>query len=273
MKTILFILLIITHNQLLFAQLNCKTTSQSDGSAVNKCFHKNGKVSTVETWDKDKRNGTLKGFNNQGKELFSHNLRHYGGHASAQITYFPNGQVKSIYYSDAPDGGIQYYNSTTQFNEVKNQTSFDERSNLDELHLRVPAPFVPRIPDTIKPKKPVVEINQVLVKQKEEPIEFRIINKTKLSHELLIAYTAIPEKDTVLKINAKKKLNYTVFTDSKKESWERLLDFTLLGNRKRFELIRGKEEVIGNRKVVTWYIIKSWNYKTNDYPDNLSIEK
>lgn len=162
MKTIFLLLFLLIQNPALFAQLNCKTTKQKDGSAIKKCFHKNGKVSTIETWDKDKRHGTLKGFNKSGKELFSHSLRNYGGHTSVQVTYFPNGQVKSIYYSDAPDGGIQYYNSTTRFDESGNQTSFDESSNVDELHLRTPAPLKSIIRDTTKPKKPLVEINQVL---------------------------------------------------------------------------------------------------------------
>lgn len=152
MKTVFLFLLLLIQTPLLFAQLNCKTIKYKDGSAVKKCFHKNGKVSTVETWEKDKRDGNLKGFNNQGKELFSYNLRNYGGHASAQLTWFPNGQVKSVYYSDAPDGGIQYYHSTTQFDEVGNQTVFTEDSHDDK----------PTIPDTVKPGRPLVEINQVL---------------------------------------------------------------------------------------------------------------
>jgi len=162
MKTIFLLLLLLFQSPALFGQLNCKTTRQKDGSTVKKCFHKNGKVSTIESWDKDKRRGTLKGFNKSGKELFSHNLRQSGGHASAQMTYFPNGQVKSIYYSDAPDGGIQYYNSTTQFDAAGNQIAFNERSHDDDLHLRIPAPSPPIVRDTTKRRKPVVEINQVL---------------------------------------------------------------------------------------------------------------
>jgi hypothetical protein len=90
------------------------------------------------------RYGNLKGFNNKDKELFSYNLRHYGGYASAQVIYFPSGQVKSIYYSDAPDGGIQYYHSTSQFDKTGNQVSFEEDSHEDKLKLKIP------IRDTVK---------------------------------------------------------------------------------------------------------------------------
>jgi len=122
-----------------FAQYSPKTTKQREGSSVKKCFHKNGKVSTLEIWDKDQRNGNLKGFNNQRKELFSLSLRRYGGHASARLTYYPNGQVQSVYYSDAPDGGIQYYHSTMEFDKLGRQTSFREDKYPDEL--RPEAPF------------------------------------------------------------------------------------------------------------------------------------
>jgi hypothetical protein len=266
MKAIYFLLFLLVQTPALFAQLDCKTVAQSDGSTVKKCYHKNGTISTIETWDKDKRFGNLKSFNNQGKELFSRGLRTIGGHASAQVTYFPNGQVKSIYYSDAPDGGIQYYNSTTQFDEVGNQLSFDEDKYPYELEILVP------VRDTAKPRRPVVEINQVLNQPKEERIDFLIVNKTRLEHDVLLDY-AFPGNDTVLTINSKKNIYYTVFTDVKNFGWEKMLQVTLLGNRKRFELIRGKEEVMDNRKIITWYLIKSWNYKTEGYHENLSGEK
>lgn len=161
MKAIYLLLFLLVQTPALFAQLHCKTTNQSDGSTIKQCFHKNGTISTIETWDKDKRFGNLKIFNNQGKELFSRGLRTIGGNASAELTYFPNGQVERIYYSDAPDGGIQYYNATTQFDEVGNQLSFDENKYPYELEILVP------VRDTAKPRRPVVEINRVL--EKEQP--------------------------------------------------------------------------------------------------------
>ncbi len=155
MKTALFLILLLVQTPL-FAQLKCKKVKQPDGSVVSKCIHKNGKVSTIETWNKDKRHGNLKGFNNKGQELFSLPLRYYGGHASALLSWHANGQVKSVSYSDAPDGGIQYYHSTWLFDEKGNQTSFSEDSYDDKLKLEVP------VRDTAKPRKPLVEINEVL---------------------------------------------------------------------------------------------------------------
>jgi len=161
MKTALFLILILIQTPL-FAQLKCKKVKQTDGTVVSKCFHKNGKVSTIETWDKDKRHGNLKGFNNKGQEIFSLALRHYGGHASALLSWYANGQVKSVSYTDSPDGGIQYYHSTSLFDEKGNQTSFTEdsyddnpKSELEKLIIRDTTP---------KQRKPLVEINQVLEK-------------------------------------------------------------------------------------------------------------
>lgn len=248
MKTACFIFFVLIQIQFLFAQLNCKTMNQSDGSTWSKCFHQNGKVSTLETWDKEKRFGNLKGYNNQGKELFSHGLRTIGGHASAQLSYFPNGQVKSIYFSDAPDGGIQFYNATTTFDEVGNQTSFVETKYPYELEFQILAP------DTTKPRKPIVEINQVLEKKKEKPLVLMIINKTKSRQKVLLDYLVFG-KDTILELKPKQELECPL-TPTKNPEFERTLDVKLSGKTNRFELIRGQEQLVGDRKVVVWYIIK-----------------
>ena len=191
MKTVLFLLLILIQTPLL-AQLNRKVVKQKDGSTATKYFHKNGKVSTIETWDKDKRDGTLKGFNNQGKELFSLSLRHYGGHASAQLSWYANGQVKSVSYSDAPDGGIQYYHSTRLFDEKGNQTSFTEDSYDDHLKLEVP------VRDTTKPRKPLVEINQPLEKKAAYYRLLAVIeNKSSKKVSLTVHYSGGKKEESI----------------------------------------------------------------------------
>jgi hypothetical protein len=156
MKAIIPILVFLLQSHISLAQLKGKTSTEKDGATKKQCFHKNKTVSTLETWDKDKRFGNIKAFNNQGKELFSHSLRSVGGHASVQLIYFPNGQLKSVYFSDAPDGGIQYYNSTTQFDELGNQTEFTETKYPHELEFEKPTS------DTSKRRKPLVEVNRVL---------------------------------------------------------------------------------------------------------------
>lgn len=252
MKTT-FLLLFILFQTPLFAQLNCKNVKQTDGSEVKKCFHKNGKISTMETWDRDKRNGSLKVFNNQGKELCFYNLRHYGGHASALLTWFPNGQVKSISYSDAPDGGIQYYHSTRQFDEVGNQTSYTEDSYDDKLKVQMPTTA-----DTVRPRRPLVEVNRVLEKPKEKRVDFLIVNKTKSAHQVALDYS-IDSKDTILRIASKQEVYHMVFRGEVEQKLNYIPELELVGNTRRFEVLRGKEEELEDHKVITWYIIRIEN--------------
>lgn len=256
MKTALFLLLIIIQTPL-FAQFNCKTTKQKDGSEVKKCFHKNGKVSTLETWEKDKRHGNLKGFNNQGKELFSLALRHYGGHASAQLTWYPNGQVKSVSYSDAPDGGIQYYHSTRQFDEAGNQTSFTEDSYDDKLKLDIRE--VP-VRDTAKPRKPLVEINRVLEKPVvKKRLQVVIENKSTKKVSLAVKFSD-GKKEEVKTVALKPGESYLVDTqkfvpadfDAAKWISMDLLSRRVVLQRQSDQLITGEDEVLQ----ATWYVTK-----------------
>jgi uncharacterized protein YxeA len=111
MKNVILLFVCSLFLQISFAQLNCKTTTDTANSTVKKCLHANKKVSTEEIWDEAKRFGTLKLFNNQGAELAVYHLREVGGHASAHLTYHSNGQVAKVEFSDAPDGGIQFFES------------------------------------------------------------------------------------------------------------------------------------------------------------------
>lgn len=246
---IFVVFLILLQSLPVSAQLKCKTTNQADGSTIKQCFHQNGQISTLESWDKDKRFGNIKGYTNQGKELFSHGLRNVGGHASVSLTYFPNGQLEKVYFSDAPDGGIQFYNSTTRFDEKGNQTEFSETKYPHELELEI------QIPDTIKRRKPVVEINRELEKPAGKRIDFRIVNKTKSKQKVGIEYP-ITQEDKVLEIRAKEEGYHGVFPKEGEEKIYMNPELTLLGNTRKFELIKVKEEVLDDRILITWYVIR-----------------
>lgn len=94
-------------------------------------YHNNKQISTIEVWDKDKRNGKFLCMNAKGDTLIKYHLRTYGGHASAYVSYFPNGQAKKVELSDAPDGGIQFYNEIIYFDEHGKETY---RSDLSYPH-------------------------------------------------------------------------------------------------------------------------------------------
>ena len=161
---LVFILIGFTAN----AQLSCKTKATTDGGTVKTCLHKNGKVSTSETWDKDKRFGNAIAYNSKGEELYNHSLRSVGGHAYVSLEYFANGQVSKVYYSDAPDGGIQFYNSTTKFDENGVQTEFHETKYPHEIQMVLVEP-------SVKKTEPVVE--QKKEEPKQEVVECAILFK------------------------------------------------------------------------------------------------
>lgn len=250
MKTVVAFLILL-QSLLASAQLKCKTTNQSDGSTIKQCFHQNGQISTLESWDKDKRFGTIKGYTNQGKELFSHGLRNVGGHASVSLTYFPNGQLEKVYFSDAPDGGIQFYNSTTRFDEKGNQTEFSETKYPHELELEI------QIPDTVKRRKPLVEINQVLDQKKpKKQIQLIIENKTKQTVELSIKLDCSGKTYSENKKLAKKtsillESNFLVDADT---DFSKCVSIEVKSS--RFELIRGQDVIEKELIYMTWYIIK-----------------
>jgi hypothetical protein len=133
MKNVILLFVCSLFLQISFAQLNCKTTTDAANGAVKKCLHANKKVSTEEIWDEAKRFGTLKLFNNQGVELAVYHLREVGGHASAHLTYHSNGQVAKVEFSDAPDGGTQFFESTRKFDENGKQVEYNEMKYPYEL--------------------------------------------------------------------------------------------------------------------------------------------
>lgn len=143
MKDFVIICLIAAYGSFGYSQLNCKTKVVSEGSTEKSCFHSNGVVSTMETWDKDHRFGKFVGWNTEAKQLFYYSLRKVGGNASVSVRYFPNGQVKRIDFSDQPDGGIQFFSSTILFDSLGKQLNYQETKY----------PFEPLTSPVMIPKK------------------------------------------------------------------------------------------------------------------------
>jgi len=126
--TLLALLLFI--NPTTHAQLNCKTTERND-STITTCLHASKKPSSVESWDKNRYWGRMTCFDAQGNIIANHQLRRVAGHASVSLRYHPNGQVSSVEYRSAPDGGIQLYHTIQSFDENGNQTSYEDYSQPD----------------------------------------------------------------------------------------------------------------------------------------------
>jgi hypothetical protein len=108
------------------SQLNCKTLNGQFGDSVI-CYHAGGQISTVEFKDSDQFNyRTFYAFDTKGNKIFEggHGYKHGGG--SLDLNYHSNGCLYTARATFQPDGGIQYYDVTTYFNE---DGSFNRRED------------------------------------------------------------------------------------------------------------------------------------------------
>ncbi|MEY3398154.1 MAG: hypothetical protein RL220_748 [Bacteroidota bacterium] len=124
MKVLLTLLAIIS-SSISFAQHKCVETENDFGVTMD-CHFKSGELSTREFMDAADRFGKATAYNIKGEVIFEKSTRRIGGHASVYFSYHENGAVSKAEFSDAPDGGIQWYKSVTTFDENGVQTWFHE---------------------------------------------------------------------------------------------------------------------------------------------------
>ncbi len=173
------------------AQLNCKTITVSKGDSVL-CYHVNGKVATISypdpTWERYTH--TLI-YDQNGNQVYkgSQGYRHGGG--SLYLKYYANGAVSSARSTFQPDGGIQYYDVTTFFNEDGTFNREEDHS----MHTHRPTLFDPT---TIIKTQPVVQP----LMQKADSVELFIKNTTGKKVSILVQ--AKGSKDRTL-VHIKKK--------------------------------------------------------------------
>lgn len=139
MRNGLIFLIFICSTSLSLAQHKCKTDKTNTGTTTV-CRHQNGSASTLEEWDKDRRQGSFTAYNSEGKELCKYYLRTFAGHASVHVSYHPNGQVKKVEFRSAPDGGIQFQHETIEFDEKGAKTNFYDFSYPPKLITQPIAP-------------------------------------------------------------------------------------------------------------------------------------
>ncbi|MDX9750643.1 MAG: hypothetical protein RBT71_06145 [Flavobacteriales bacterium] len=120
-----------------------RTELRTDTGTVVLHRFSTGEMSTLQWTDRDGRRGLARAFKPDGTVVFEVPTRRIAGHATVRFSYHPNGAVSRAEYSEAPDAGIQWYKSTTTFNEDGNRTGFTEqgRDNHGPLpRLQAPAP-------------------------------------------------------------------------------------------------------------------------------------
>jgi hypothetical protein len=133
MRTLPLLLALLTLPAM--AQLGHKELRTDTGLVVLH-HHATGEVSTKEWMDTDERFGLTTAYDRSGKEIFRYGTRRIGGHASVHFSYHANGAVSKAEASDAPDAGIQWYRSTTTFDDQGKQTGFYQQSHEDLTTLR-----------------------------------------------------------------------------------------------------------------------------------------
>lgn len=143
---LLFAFLLALSGFILHAQDLVSTVKNDSGTFVLHRFS-TGQLSAKEWTDAQGRWGRSWAFDPQGRVIFEKQTRRFAGHATVNFRYYPNGAVSRADYSEMPDGGIQWYESTTTFDENGVQTGFreDGYGNDGPLH-----------PSVVRPAKPVL---------------------------------------------------------------------------------------------------------------------
>lgn len=243
--------LFLCHSVAVFAQLNCKTVTNEKEEQVKTCYHQNNVLSTVEKWDKENRTGSVKGFDNQGSKIFEFSLRRFGGHASVSLSYYANGQVSRVNYSDAPDGGIQWYKAEMKFDEQGHQTDFNEMKYPFET------PTVPTSPTKVEQPKQVVECAVPV----RDVYELKNTTKSKILVRALSkkAYYS-PAKEFYITLKPSEILTFDSLVSAQYHPKEAIYDVFIQSytKKKKYKMLQigtlTTEDKPQNRKVWTWII-------------------
>jgi hypothetical protein len=239
------------------SQLNCKNGKNAEGGKTNSCIHKNGKISTLETWDLESRSGDIYGYNNLGVEIFHYDLRKFAGHASVEINYYPNGQVNNLYYSSAPDGGIQFYRYRHKFDDQGKQTEYSNESQPDGF-----PSLITFTPDSLVKQKEIIvkkpeTVNYSILFQ----TEFVIINETSKNVKIILK----AQKNNLIQLND---IEVELLPKEQKIVDRRILSEKFLAQenayilefikvkRLKFKSIIALPTHIDNKKTYTWHVIE-----------------
>lgn len=116
------------------------------------------KVSTQRCENTDGFQGKTTAYNQKGEVIGEWIISRTAMIAGVHFSFHSNGGVHKAEYSSHPDAGIQWYRSTTTYDENGNKIDFFEQSHDDHLKL-------------FEPSRPVVQIDTIV---KEKPVKFEI---------------------------------------------------------------------------------------------------
>lgn len=126
-----------------------------------------GELSSKEWTDAQDRMGRSWAYDRQGKVIYEQQTRSFAGHASVSFRYHPNGAVSRADFSEMPDGGIQWFESTTTFDTNGVQTGYQEDGYDNDGPMR---------PSVVRPNKPVLTPG-VVYEQRMFTNEYFVVNQ------------------------------------------------------------------------------------------------
>lgn len=127
---------------------------QCIGQTCTYTYFPDGKKST-ERCVNDQHRGTARAFDQAGKVIGEWMLSRSGMMTSVRFSFHANGMVHQAYFNSQPDGGIQWYRSTTTFDANGVKTDFKEEDHDKMQRIMSPTPSTPsRKPQKKQPPKP-----------------------------------------------------------------------------------------------------------------------
>lgn len=169
----IFLLLLVACSAAASAQGRERTYKSDTGTVVIHYFT-NGKVSTKSWVDTDDRWGRSWAYKQDGTVIAENQTRRIAGHASLHFSYHPNGAISKAEYSEAPDAGIQWYRSTTTFDDQGNKTGFTEQGHDNYDIIPGPGVRVTQKPEVTEPYK-----QEVVREQRMFITEVFVVNASK----------------------------------------------------------------------------------------------
>ncbi len=225
-------------------------TALSQRDTIHIHYFPNGKISTFSYIDEN-RYGKAFAYNLKGEVIYENETRRIHGSAGVRFSHHANGMVKTAHYSSHPDGGIQWYRTTTTFNE-KGEKISEIHDNYEGPGQPSPHILIETVPQPEKtiPETPLVE-EQVPTELpvptiKKEIVEcasihqnfVEVINHTNFSIKVTFIYQ---NKDTVIVLRSGEKIDGPTYISAEINSpLHQNMTFRYIPNRRK----RNVREVI-----------------------------
>jgi hypothetical protein len=202
-------------------------------------YFSDGKISTIQVW-KDLGGGYARAFNRAGEVIYERDIRRFAGSAGVSFRYYPSGAVQRADYSSHPDGGIQWWRSTTVFDE-NGQIISETEDNFDGFP-RNPRVYIIERKDSLQHLTPVVTPESPPAPQKEymrcANIHRHKTHFTNQSNKALLLSITFARQDTVLILGGGRSFEGPSFISAElRNPWEHYVKVAYNGKRPRHAFV------------------------------------